>query len=67
MRACRLLTAEDTAAFCHKVTAVLAAGWDLHGSPAHAHDPATGRMGCAQAVVKDVPGDHSPDVNPGEC
>lgn len=56
MKAYRLLTGEDTLAFCHKVSAALASGWDLHGSPAYAHDPVTGTMRCAQAVVKEVPG-----------
>ena len=65
MRAYRLLTAEDTSAFCHKVTEALAKGWELYGSPAYAHDPATGVMRCAQAVVKDVPGDYSPDMKLG--
>ncbi len=56
MQAYRLLTGEDDSAFCHKVTEALAKGWRLHGSPVYAHDPASGRMRCAQAVVKDVPG-----------
>ncbi len=56
MRAYRLLTGEDDAAFCHKVTAALNAGWVLHGAPAYAFDARTGVMRCAQAVVKDVPG-----------
>ncbi len=56
MQAYRLLTGEDDSAFCHKVSAALAQGWVLHGGPAYAADPATGRMRCAQAVVKEVPG-----------
>lgn len=56
MRAYRLLTGPDTAEFCHKVTRALAEGWELHGDPAYAHDPTTGQMRCAQAVVKEVPG-----------
>lgn len=56
MQAYRLLTGEDDAAFCHKVTAALNAGWVLHGSPAYAFDARTGVMRCAQAVAKDVPG-----------
>jgi hypothetical protein len=65
MRAYRLLTAEDTSAFCHKVTEALSKGWELYGSPAYAHDPATGVMRCAQAVVKDVEGEYSPDMKLG--
>lgn len=49
----RLLTGDDTAAFCAKVTAALAEGWRLHGGPAYAYDHANGVMRCAQAVVKD--------------
>jgi hypothetical protein len=66
MRAYRLLTAEDTSAFCHKVTDALAKGWELYGSPAYAHDPATGVMRCAQAVVKDVEGEYSPEMKLGQ-
>jgi len=56
VKAYRLLTGEDTSAFCHKVSEALARGWELHGGPAYAHDPASGTMRCAQAVVKEVPG-----------
>ncbi|MCC6006382.1 MAG: DUF1737 domain-containing protein [Rhodobacteraceae bacterium] len=67
MRAYRLLTGEDDSAFCHKVTAALNAGWELHGSPAYACDATTGRMRCAQAVVKHVPGrDYDPGQKLGE-
>lgn len=66
MKAYRLLTEEDTSAFCHKVTEALAKGWELYGSPAYAHDPATGKMRCAQAVVKEVEGDYSPEMKLGQ-
>ena len=65
MIAYRLLTAEDDAAFCHKVTEALSKGWRLHGSPAYAHDPASGLMRCAQAVTKEVDGEYDPDVKLG--
>jgi hypothetical protein len=52
----RLLTGEDSSEFCHKVTQALADGWTLHGSPAYAAEPATGRMRCAQAVTKEAEG-----------
>ena len=65
MKAYRLLTGEDSSAFCHKVTEALNKGWALHGSPAYAYDQATGVMRCAQAVVKDVPGDYRPDIKLG--
>jgi hypothetical protein len=55
MQAYRLLTGRDDASFCHKVTAALAAGWQLHGSPAVTFNTATGETVCAQAVVKYIP------------
>ncbi len=48
----RLLTGDDSAAFCAKVTEALRDGWTLHGGPAYAFDEANGVMRCAQAVVK---------------
>ena len=66
MQLYRLLTEDDTSAFCHKVTAALNKGWVLHGAPAYAHDPATGKMRCAQAVVKEVPGTYTPETKLGE-
>ncbi len=65
MQAYRLLTGDDTSAFCHKVTDALSKGWVLHGSPAYAYDEANGVMRCAQAVVKEVEGDYDPDVKLG--
>jgi hypothetical protein len=66
MLAYRLLTGEDSSAFCHKVTEALAKGWQLHGGPAYAHDPGTGTMRCAQAVVKQVEVDYSPELKLGQ-
>ncbi|MCR9149858.1 MAG: DUF1737 domain-containing protein [Rhodobacteraceae bacterium] len=66
MKLYRLLTEEDTSAFCHKVTAALNKGWELHGSPTYAFDAAKGVMRCGQAVVKEVDGDYSPDLKLGE-
>jgi hypothetical protein len=60
MRAYRLLTGDDTSAFCHKVTEALSKGWELYGDPAYAFDSVNGVMRCAQAVVKDVPGEYDP-------
>lgn len=65
MQAYRLLTGDDTSAFCHKVTEALSKGWVLHGSPAYAYDEANGVMRCAQAVVKEVEGPYDPDVRLG--
>ena len=62
----RLLTAEDTSAFCHKVTEALSKGWVLQGSPAYAWDHAAGVMRCAQAVTKEVEVPYSPDMKLGQ-
>jgi hypothetical protein len=66
MRLYRFLSADDTSAFCHKVSAALEAGWELYGSPTYAFDAANGVMRCGQAVVKDKPGSYSPDLKLGE-
>lgn len=65
MKAYRLLTGDDTSAFCHKVTEALSKGWELHGGPAYSYDAANGVMRCAQAIVKDVPGPYDPDAKLG--
>jgi len=67
MIAYRLLTGDDTSAFCHKVTRALADGWVLHGSPAYGFDAANGIMRCAQAVTKDVPDrEYDPEMKLGQ-
>lgn len=66
MLAYRYLTETDTAAFCHKVTAALAAGWSLYGDPAYAFDAGAGAMRCGQAVVKEVDVTYAPDLKLGE-
>jgi hypothetical protein len=64
-RACRLLTEDDTAAFCHTVSEALAAGRSLYRSPADVFDAASRVMRCVQAVVKDVDRPCSPDLKLG--
>lgn len=66
MRLYRFLSEDDTSAFCHKVTAALNEGWDLHGSPTYAFDAANGVMRCGQAVVKEARGTYSPDMKLSE-
>ena len=66
MKLYRFLSADDTSEFCHKVSAALSRGWDLHGSPTYAYDHANGGMRCGQAVVKEVEGDYSPDLKLGD-
>ncbi|MFV2053657.1 DUF1737 domain-containing protein [Aliiroseovarius sp. YM-037] len=65
MKLYRLLTEDDTSAFCHKVTEALNKGWALHGDPTYAFDSANGVMRCGQAVVKEVEGDYHPDLKLG--
>jgi len=66
MKLYRFLSADDTPAFCHKVSDALDKGWELYGSPAYAFDAANGVMRCGQAVVKEVEGTYSPDLNRGK-
>lgn len=62
----RCITEDDTSRFCHRVSAALAQGWALHGSPSMAHDPVTGVMRMAQAVTKQIDADYHPDMKLGE-
>jgi hypothetical protein len=66
MKLYRLLTEDDTSAFCHKVSDALAKGWDLYGDPTYAFDASTGRMRCGQAVTKEVSGTYQADLKLGE-
>ena len=65
MLAYRLLTEDDTSAFCHKVSEALSKGWVLHGSPTMAFDAARGVMRCGQAVVKEVDANYAPEMKLG--
>jgi hypothetical protein len=62
----RLLTEDDTSAFCHKLSLALSKGWELHGSPTMAFDAARGVMRCGQAVTKEVAVGYSADMKLGE-
>ena len=59
----RILTGPDDAAFCHRITEVLNRGWQLYGSPSLAYDPEKQRVICAQAIIKEVEGDYSPELD----
>lgn len=61
----RLLTGDDTSAFCHKVSDALAKGWTLYGDPSYAFDAGNGVMRCAQAVTKDIDAPYAPDMKLG--
>ncbi|MFY0596861.1 MAG: DUF1737 domain-containing protein [Cognatishimia sp.] len=65
MKLYRLLTEDDTSAFCHKVTEALNKGWELHGNPTMTFDSARGVTRCAQAVVKEVEGTYTPETKLG--
>ena len=65
MKLYRFLSAEDTSAFCHKVTEALNKGWELYGSPTQAFDAERGVMRCGQAVVKETEGTYTPDIKLG--
>lgn len=62
----RMLTADDTSAFCHKVSDALAKGWDLYGDPTYAYDHANGVMRCGQAVTKTVETAYHADMKLGQ-
>ena len=61
----RLLTEDDTSAFCHKVSEALSKGWTLYGDPVYAFDSANGVMRCGQAVTKEADVEYSPDLKLG--
>ncbi len=62
----RLLTEDDTSAFCHKISLALSKGWVLHGDPSMAFDAARGVMRCAQAVTKDIEAEYHPEMKLGQ-
>jgi hypothetical protein len=62
----RFLTADDTSAFCHKVSEALSKGWHLYGDPQYTFDQANGVLRCGQAVTKDIDGDYHPDMKLGQ-
>lgn len=66
MKVYRYLTADDTSAFCHKVTAALSRGWELYGEPQYAFDGVAGVMRCGQAVTKEVAGEYAPELKLAE-
>lgn len=66
MKLYRLLTEEDTSAFCHKVTDALNKGWELYGAPTYAWDAGKSVMRCGQAVTKEAPGTYTPETKLGQ-
>lgn len=66
MKLYRFITGVDDSEFCHRVTQALNKGWELSGSPSLTYDAARGRTICGQAVIKDVPGEYTPDIKLGD-
>lgn len=62
----RLISEDDTAAFCHRVSEALSKGWLLHGAPSMAFDSTRGVIRCGQAVTKDIAADYHPDMKLGQ-
>jgi hypothetical protein len=65
MKIYRLLTEDDTSAFCHKVSEALSKGWELHGDPVMSFDTIRGVTRCGQAVTKEIHAPYSPDMKLG--
>ncbi|MEL6510806.1 MAG: DUF1737 domain-containing protein [Pseudomonadota bacterium] len=66
MKIYRFLSADDTSAFCHKVSEALSKGWELYGNPTYAFDEANGVMRCGQAVTKEIEGAYSSNMKLGD-
>ena len=62
----RLLTEDDTPAFCHKVSEARSRGWVLRGAPSITFDPQRGTVRCAQAVTKEIQGAYHPEMKLGQ-
>ena len=63
MRLYRMLTGGDDAAFCKRVSEALNKGWELSGPSSLTFDTANNRVICGQAVVKDVSGQWTDEMN----
>lgn len=61
MKLYRYFTGPDDANFCLRVSEALNNGWELHGGPTLTHDGQ--RVIAGQAVVKEVPGQFSRDID----
>lgn len=63
MKLYRYLTGVDDSAFCHRITAALNKGWSLHGGPTLTYDVERKRVIAGQAIVKEAPGEYTPDTD----
>ena len=66
MKLYRYLTGVDDDAFCHRVTAELNKGRQLHGQPTLTYDQEKKRVICGQVIVKEAPGDYRPGIKLSE-
>ena len=62
LRLYRILTGDDDAAFCKRVSEALNKGWHLYGSPTLTFDSVQARVICGQALVKDAAGEWTEDM-----
>jgi len=63
MKLYRYLTGPDDAKFCHRITAALNDGWELHGSPTLTYDAERKQVIAGQAIVKQKPGEYTPGLD----
>lgn len=61
MKLYRYLTGPDDRAFCLRVSAALNQGWSLHMGPTLTHNG--NQVICGQAIVKEVEGEFSDDID----
>ena len=58
----RLISGEDDAAFCYRMSGLIARGWKPHGSPSYAYDGKNQVMKVAQAITMEIEGEFTDDV-----
>ncbi len=61
MKLYRYLTGPDDASFCLRISAALNKGWSLYANPSLTFDG--NQVVAGQALVKDVEGEFSPDID----
>lgn len=61
MKLYRFLTGPDDVAFCKRVSSALNSGWELYGSPTLTFNGISVIAG--QAIVKEVEGDYSDEID----
>ena len=58
----RLISGEDDAAFCYRMSGLIARGWKPLGSPSYAYDGKNQVMKVAQAITMEIEGEFTEDV-----